>query len=61
MTSLLHQLIIYWLAATKVVSLNPARGEVYMIQHYVIKVVSDLQQAHLLGEVMYPLFRRYYA
>ena len=29
---------------TKVVSLNPADGEVYSIQHYVIKFVSDLQQ-----------------
>jgi len=27
---------------TKVVSLNPAHGEVYSIQHYVIKFVSDL-------------------
>ena len=27
---------------TKVVSLNPANGEVYSIQHYVIKFVSDL-------------------
>ena len=29
---------------TKVVSLNPAHGEVYSIQHYVIKIVSDLRQ-----------------
>ena len=28
---------------TKVVSLNPDHGEVYSIQHYVIKVVSDLR------------------
>jgi hypothetical protein len=28
----------------KVVSLNPADSEVYSIQHYVIKFVSDLQQ-----------------
>jgi hypothetical protein len=27
---------------TKVVSLNPAYGEVYLIQHYVIKFVNDL-------------------
>jgi hypothetical protein len=27
-----------------VVSLNPTHGEVYSIQHYVIKFVSDLQQ-----------------
>jgi hypothetical protein len=30
--------------ATKVVGSNPAHGEVYSIQHYVIKIVSDLQQ-----------------
>ena len=29
--------------AAKAVSLNPVRGEVYSIQHYVIKFVSDLQ------------------
>jgi hypothetical protein len=29
---------------TKVVSLNPDHGEVYSIQHYVIKFVSDLRQ-----------------
>ena len=29
---------------TKVVSLNPVHGEVYSIQHHVIKFVSDLQQ-----------------
>jgi len=28
----------------KVVSLNPTHGEVYSIQCYVIKFVSDLQQ-----------------
>ena len=28
----------------KVVCLNPAHGEVYSIQHYVIKFVSDLRQ-----------------
>ena len=27
---------------TKVVILNPAHGKVYLIQHYVIKFVSDL-------------------
>ena len=30
--------------ATKVVSLNPVHGEVYSVQHYVIKFVSYLQQ-----------------
>ena len=29
---------------TNVVSLNPIHGEVYSIQHYVIKFVSDMQQ-----------------
>jgi hypothetical protein len=29
---------------TKVVSLNPADGEAYSIQNYVIKCVSDLRQ-----------------
>jgi len=29
---------------TKVVSLNPVHGEVYSIQNYVIKFVSDLRQ-----------------
>ena len=29
---------------TKVVSSNPTHGEVYLIQHYVIKFVSDLRQ-----------------
>jgi hypothetical protein len=28
---------------TKVVSSNPAHGEVYSIQHYVIKFVSDVR------------------
>jgi hypothetical protein len=29
---------------TNVASLNPAHGKVYLIQHYVIKFVSNLQQ-----------------
>ena len=29
---------------TNIVSLNPAHGEVYTIQLYVIKFVSDMQQ-----------------
>jgi len=29
---------------SKVVSSNPVRGEVYSIQHYVVKFVSDLRQ-----------------
>ena len=31
-------------STTKVVSSNPVHGEVYSIQHYVIKFISDLQQ-----------------
>jgi hypothetical protein len=30
---------------TKVVISNPARGEVYLIQHYAIKFVSDLHRS----------------
>ena len=33
-----------WYCDTKVVSSNPAHGEVYSIQHHVIKFVSDLRQ-----------------
>ena len=29
---------------TKVVSSNPVHGEVYTVQHYVIRFVSDLRQ-----------------
>ena len=29
---------------TKVVNSNPVHGELYLIQHYVIKFVSDLRQ-----------------
>jgi hypothetical protein len=29
---------------TKIVSSNPIHGEVYSIQHYMIKFVSDLRQ-----------------
>ena len=35
------------LIITKVVSSNPVHGEVYSIQHYVIKFVSDLRQVCL--------------
>ena len=30
--------------ATKIVRSNPVHGEVYAVQHYVIKFVSDLRQ-----------------
>jgi hypothetical protein len=33
---------------TKVVNSNPVYGEVYSIQHYVIKFVSDLRQVQLI-------------
>ena len=29
---------------TNIVSSNPAHGELYSIQHYVVKFVSDLRQ-----------------
>jgi len=32
------------LITSEIVNLNPVHGEVYSIQHYVIKFVSDLQQ-----------------
>jgi hypothetical protein len=32
------------MSTAKVVSLSPVHGEVYSIQHYVIKFVSDLSQ-----------------
>ena len=40
---------------TKVVSSNPAHGEVYSIQHFVIKFLSDLRQfGGLLRELRFP-------
>jgi hypothetical protein len=39
------QLTVQWVPITnEVMSLNPVHGEVYSIQHYVIKFVSDLRQ-----------------
>ena len=35
---------------TKIVSSNPAHAEVYSIQHYVIKFVSDLRQVSVFFE-----------
>ena len=41
---------------TTVVSLNPIHGEVYLIQHYVIKFVSDLRKfGGFPWEVQFPL------
>jgi hypothetical protein len=37
---------------TKVVSSNPSDGEVYSIQHYVIKFVSDLRQLGVFLRVL---------
>jgi len=36
---------------TKVVSSNPDHGEMYSIQHYVIKFVSDLRQVDRFPQV----------
>ena len=38
--------------ATDVVSSNSAHGEVYSIQHYVIKFASDLRQVNSLLQVL---------
>ena len=41
---------------SKVASWNPADGEVYSIQHYVIKFVSDLRQVcRFLQVLQFPL------
>ena len=37
---------------TKVVSSNPVHGEVYSMQHYLIKFVSDLQHVGGFPQVM---------
>ena len=37
---------------TNVVSSNPAHGELYSIQHYVIKIVSDLRQVCCFLQVL---------
>ena len=37
---------------TNIVSSNPAHDEVYLIQHYVIKFVSDLRQVRGLRRVL---------
>ena len=37
---------------TKVVSTNPVYGEVYSIQHYVIKFVSDLRQVGYFLQIL---------
>jgi hypothetical protein len=43
---------------TKVVNSNPFQGEVYSIQHYVIKLVSDLRHVGgFLRVLMFPTTR----
>jgi hypothetical protein len=39
-----HDRMVVGFITTEVVSSNPAHGDVYSIQHYVIKLVSDLRQ-----------------
>jgi hypothetical protein len=45
---------------TNDVSMNPAHGEVYFIQHYVIKFVSELQQASTLGTLVSSTYKMDY-
>jgi hypothetical protein len=40
------------LITTKIMSSNPVHGEVYSIQQYVIKFVSDLQQISVFHRVL---------
>ena len=48
------QLPIYMSITTKVVRSNPVHGEVYSIQQYVIKFVSDLRQGGVLRVFWFP-------
>jgi hypothetical protein len=43
----------YIFCTTKVVSLNPAHGKVYSIQHYVTKFVSNLRQVGAFLHVLW--------
>jgi hypothetical protein len=47
-------------STTNDVSMNPAHGEVYFIQHYVIKFVSELQQASTLGTLVSSTYKMDY-
>ena len=47
MLSIYNYLCNQCIPPTKVVSSNPTHGEVYSIQHYAIKFVSDLRQTGL--------------
>jgi hypothetical protein len=52
----------YFTITTKVVSVNPVHGEVYSIQHYVIKFVSDLRQVGgFLWVIRFPPPIKFYA
>jgi len=53
MTSLLNKILITLMPITiKIVSSNRAHGEVYWIQHYVIKFVSDLRQVGVFHRIL---------
>jgi hypothetical protein len=53
------RVVVAYTTTTNVVSLNPGHGEVYSIQHYVIKFVSDLRQvATFLRELRFPSLKR---
>ena len=41
-----HDRIAIGFTTTCAISLNPENGKVYLIQHYVIKFVSDLRQVN---------------
>ena len=45
---------------TEVVSLNPTHCEIYSIQHYVIKFVSDLRQVNGFHQKSNPLMLKLY-
>jgi hypothetical protein len=48
----IYNLSIVPILQTNVLSSNPDNGEVYSIQHYVIKFVSDLQQVGGFHQVL---------
>ena len=48
------QLPVLSVSITSNESSNPVNGEVYLIQHYVIKCVSDLRQVGGFLQVLFP-------
>jgi hypothetical protein len=46
---------------TNVVSSNPAQGDVYSVQHYVIKFVSDLRQVCCFLRVLLSATLKYFS